>query len=337
MTPNNAPAWGSSAQDFNQPPQPPTPFNSGKLWDSQGVRQVPFDSSNQWSNPANAANSAPAWNNPAAASSAQWNTVPQADFSTPSAPTWGNTGNLSGEQPAQDFSKALVPVSNQVPISSQPRDVSFPIIQGSRLEQLVPALPEDSVYVPPMYTKPRPLIPRYRIISGLLSVIIVALLACGGASYYAKASGTLGKITQAFTGHATQITTQSTTTQPLPDPKMKPDYGPALAQIPSATLAAKVDNNLTPIQPAQTFALKQPIYLTYNIPPGEYGLVTAKWYMNGNFFRSTPQNIQKDPKNPAQTTNGVMTMGYDTQAEGFVELYWNSKLAQRLYFVVRAQ
>jgi hypothetical protein len=59
--------------------------------------------------------------------------------------------------------------------------------------------------------------------------------------------------------------------------------------------------------------------------------------MNGNFFRSTPQNIQKDPKNPAQTTNGVMTMGYDTQAEGFVELYWNSKLAQRLYFVVRAQ
>src|SRR2546425_2007307 len=54
------------------------------------------------------------------------------------------------------------------------------------LSALVAALPEEAgtIYVAPMYTKPRPIIPRYRAISGLLSVLIVAMLLCVGTGYY---------------------------------------------------------------------------------------------------------------------------------------------------------
>lgn len=308
---------------------------SAATWGNQ-VQQVPFQSSQQWGNvaqmPFNTTGSAANWNNPAMQPNNEWDSVQQMPFNQ-SGPLadWG-TSNQSAEQPVQDFSKALVPVPSQIPQSMQPQETAYPIIQAPTLEQLLPTLPEDSVYVPPIYTKPRPLIPRYRIISGLLSLLIVGLAVCGGLSYYAKASGTLDRISSAFNGTAARTSAQTTTIVNLPDPKKKPDYGPALAQIPSATLAASVDKNLTPQQPTQFFKVNQEIHLTCSIPPSEQGTVSAKWYMNGNYFQPTHQDIKKDP---AKTTNVDMTMAYGTAAEGVVELYWNDKLAQKLYFVVK--
>jgi hypothetical protein len=69
----------------------------------------------------------------------------------------------------------------------------IPGMQGQDSTSRLPALPhlneEGAIYIPPMYTKPRPIIPRYRAISGLISVLIVVILFCSGAGYYAQASG----------------------------------------------------------------------------------------------------------------------------------------------------
>src|ERR687883_1190895 len=51
----------------------------------------------------------------------------------------------------------------------------IPLQDPTQLASMLPSQSEEygSIYIPPMYTKPRAIIPRYRIISGFLSVLIV--------------------------------------------------------------------------------------------------------------------------------------------------------------------
>src|SRR6266567_1444585 len=165
--------------------------------------------------------------------------------------TWASPSALLAQTPAnsqapQASAPPFQPQTEQQPISLlpvpyQPQQALFPLQPGSNMagsgliplpEQninaLLPALPNEGedVYVPPMYTKPRPIIPRYRAISGLLSVLIVGILLCTGAGYYAKASGKLSVLTQ-FTGFAPPTNLKPTPTQTLPDAPTAQVTGPA--------------------------------------------------------------------------------------------------------------
>src|SRR5258708_34500578 len=92
-----------------------------------------------------------------------------------------------------------------------------------------------------MYTRPRPIIPRYRAISGLLSVLIVTLLLCTGAGYYAKASGKLNVLGH-FAGFAPPTNLKPTTTQLLPAAPTAQVTGPAYNIIHSATTTAHINS-----------------------------------------------------------------------------------------------
>jgi hypothetical protein len=198
----------------------------------------------------------------------------------------------------------------------------------------LPALPEQNmegvVYIPPMYTKPRPIIPRYRALSGLISVLIVLILFCSGAGYYAQASGKVDMLRQ-LTGIDRPASLKPTPTAPLPDPKSSPDFGPAANIINSATTASKIDAQINVVlQPANVFHPGQTIYVTYSVQrPKTPGVVTVKWYTNGLLYSTSQTQPIKD------SSNGSAEMQFAKPAEGTVELYWNNQLAIRLYFVVR--
>src|SRR5947207_11750675 len=118
---------------------------------------------------------------------------------------WGSTpsqfSNVQVSNQVQQQSTLPVPYQPQQALSTMPPGTLTTGMEGTallpiptqNLSDLVAALPEEAgvIYVPPMYTKPRPLIPRYRVISGLLSVLIVTFLLCVGTGYYVKASGKL--------------------------------------------------------------------------------------------------------------------------------------------------
>ena len=198
---------------------------------------------------------------------------------------------------------------------------------------MLPALPEEEgvIYVPPMYTKPRAVIPRYRVISGLLSVIIVTALLCSGASYYVKASGKLTVLSQLY-GLVPPPSVKARPTPVLPDPKANPDFGPGYSIINSAATNSRIDPvSHASAQPANAFQTNQTIYLTYSVQkPKTPGVMTIKWFTNGSFYQST------DPISVSTTgITGFTTQKYAKPAEGMVELYWNNELAIRLYFVVR--
>ena len=188
----------------------------------------------------------------------------------------------------------------------------------------------ESVYVPPMYTKPRPIIPRYRAISGLLSVLIVTLLLCTGAGYYAKASGKLNALGQ-FAGFAPPTNLKPTSTQILPDAPTAQVTGPAYNIINSATTTANINSQGVATKTDTVFKPNQTIYVTYSVHPLKApGIVTVKWYTNGAFYQANkPSQLISSPM------AGRTQAAYAQSAEGKVELYWNDQLAVSLFFVVR--
>ena len=199
---------------------------------------------------------------------------------------------------------------------------------------LVPAQPHSGdapIYVAPMYTKPRPIIPRYRAISGLLSVLIVSLLLCTGAGLYAKATGKLSFLRPLFGG---EIRPKSVTPTPLPTypaPKLVFQPGPASNIITSASTASSIDlHTAVPLIESTTFKPNQVIYLTYSVHPRAPGSVLIKWYTNNHYYVSSPLM----PITSAKDTNGYTVMQFAEPLQGFVELYWNNSLGIRLYFVV---
>ena len=229
-----------------------------------------------------------------------------------------------------DQRQALVPYQEAPPAVGQ-TTMSLQLIPDQVVEQLLPAMPEI-VHVPPVYTKPRPVTPRYQAISSLLSILIVSLIVCGGSVYYAHITGKLAFVHQLI-GDALPPSIQPKQTA-LPDPPNKVDIGPAYNVIPSAATALHVDSKTNfVITPVNVFSPGQQFYLAFSvISPNEDGRVYTKWYTNNQCF-TTVQS--KELIKAHSNESGSVSIAYPQAAEGSVELYWNDQLAQRLYFVVR--
>jgi len=209
---------------------------------------------------------------------------------------------------------------------------SLPVVRtGNEHASMLPALPdgEGPIHVPAMYTKPRAIIPPYRAISGLISVIIVSLLLCTGAGFYAKSTGKLEGFLHILYGDARPDSINTTQSATLPMPQTMPTFGPAAQIINSAATALKIDQaTAQPQVPANQFKVGDTIFLTYSVHPKSQGIVTARWYTNNNFYQMSTSTTIKE------ASSGYFPMQYLQPAEGKVELYWNGKLAIPLFFVV---
>lgn len=237
--------------------------------------------------------------------------------------------------------QSLLPVPYQGqprPNSLVPLPTGFPTLGPNvrAVNSLLPALPDQEapVYVPPMYTKPRPIIPRYRAISGLISVIVVFALLCGGSVYLAQVTGKLTPLEKFFGFYAPPSI--ASTGRMLPVPSVQQTPGPGNKVITSVGLGSNYDrqSHLVPIYSNQ-FNAGQTIYLTCSINTTKPGTIITRWYTNNNLYREVPQPVT-DPKTQNQ---GLFQMIYGQPAEGKVEVYWvdqqgNQQLAVTLLFVV---
>jgi hypothetical protein len=295
-------SWGQPFSPFQQQSPSLASHNNGNFQSPQGTPQFSFDPGASMSPSPNTA-----WS--------QMSPMPQQETNRNEMAT----------------STALVPINNS---SSRQSTVTLQLIPQQAIEHLLPALPEtpETIYVRPLFTKPRPLIPRYRIFSGAISLLIVVLLLCGGTSYYAKASGTIDRLTRAFTGGPPTVAITPTPVV-LADPPNKIDAGPAIGIIPSGTTTLHIDQNQNALEQDNKFTVGQVFYVTYNVQPpqGQSGKVTAKWYQNGQYWKTSSD----DKTTITESMNGYIMMVYVRPAAGSVEIYWNDQLALRLYFVVR--
>lgn len=235
------------------------------------------------------------------------------------------SGSVQQRQPS------MLPMPYQGGIEVPQRTLNLPTIHtGNENGSMIPAIPgeEGPIHVPPIYTRPRAIIPPYRAISGLISVIIVFALLCTGAGFYAKATGKLTFLHQIY-GDARPDNIKTTQPATLPVPQTLPTFGPASLIINSAATASKIDPaTAQPQVPTNQFKVGDTIFLTYSVHPKSHGIVTANWYTNNNFYQKSTSTSIKD------ASSGYFPMQYLQPAEGRVELYWNDQLAVTLYFVV---
>jgi len=208
---------------------------------------------------------------------------------------------------------------------------NLPIIhKGNENASMVPALPqgEAPIHVPAMYTKPRAIIPAYRAISGLISVIIVSVLLCTGAGLYAKATGKLSFLHQVY-GDARPDNVKTTQSAALPVPAAMPTFGTESQIINSAATASQIDQaTAQPRVPTNLFKVGDTIFLTYSVHAKSPGIVTARWFTNNNFYQISTSTPIKE------ASSGYFPMQYLQPAEGKVELFWNGQFAVALLFVV---
>jgi hypothetical protein len=253
---------------------------------------------------------------------------------------WGQVMGSQAEpgHTQQQYPSMLpVPYQGGVGAPQQTLKVATPdlptIHTGTVHGTMAPAIPgeDEPIFVPPMYTKPRAIIPPYRAISGLISFIVVLAMLCTGAGFYAKATGKLSFLHQVY-GDARPENIKLKQPTTLPVPQTAPNFGPASTIINSATTASKIDEKAAqPISPTNQFKVGDTIYLTYSVHPKSPGTVTAKWYTNDNPYQvSDPISI----KDPAIGYSGYIQMQFLQPLEGKVELYWNDQLAVTLFFVV---
>ncbi len=236
--------------------------------------------------------------------------------------------------------QSLLPVPYQGQPGSNDRALSllpssFPTIAPGvpQVNSLVPALPDSDqdapVYVPPMYTKPRPIIPRYRAISGLISVVIVFLLLCGGTGYWAQTTGKLVGIEKLFGVYTPPSITSNQSTLPVPSNQVV--QGPAANVVYSVGISNKIDPNtgIIPVEVNQ-FTVGETIWLACSAKPSKDGTLTVQWYSNGNHYQHSSRDITQ--KKGLQTATIPIVYGLPT--EGKVEVYWNNQLAATVLFVV---
>lgn len=292
------------------------------------------------------------WQDPSDGPQFAFPQAPQASFQQQPA---GGNGNLwmqvmspSAEpfaQPQQQQQQSLLPVPYQeppAPNSLMMLPNAFPTLspgaQGAN--PLLPALPEGEdapVYVAPMYTRPRPLIPRYRAISGLISVIVVFSLLCGGTGYYLQSTGKLIFFQQLLGSYMPpKVTTQQ---RPFAVPDKKTLPGPGWNKpITSAAISDAADPKTGQVANyVNEFKIGQTIYITCSANTNNAGQVYVKLYTNGNYYSTLASQGVK-----AKTIATVIfTAIYAQAAEGKAEIYWtdakgeNSVLAVTLPFVVQ--
>ncbi len=219
-------------------------------------------------------------------------------------------------------SKALMAIQQPFP----------PLNQG--FNPHLPALPngeqDGPVYVAPMYTKPRPLIPRYRAISGLISMVIVFALLCSGAGYYAQVTGKL-TFFERILGVSAPPAVASTGKQ-LSIPSTQQTPGPAVGSISSAIISNSQNTDVAHgivNNEVNVFNVGDTIYIVCSLPNAQAGTITVKWYSDTTLYRT-----QSSATRDSNTNVAEFHIVYAQPAEGKAAIYWNGQLATTLLFVV---
>lgn len=315
---------------------PVLPAAEAALPSWQGQQGQPPVAPSWQQQPAEAYNPLPSWQQPATGY-------------TPQTPWQGGWQQGSDKHTAQGFpapggqeQQSLLPVPYEPGRGLQQAErqstISLQLVPDHAIQHLLVPQQEvgETVYVAPMYTKPRPIVPRYRVISGLLSVIIMALVVCAGAGYYAQTKGVLAKATQLMTGTPPKsLPLTSSSNIPNPPEQTSKDLGPAYNAIPSAVTTLNIDKNNLARQPAKIFKPGQIFYLVFSVQApadGKGGKVRTRWYTNDKFFTEITSQGQIKP---GETKSGNIQMRFTMPLSGRIEIFWNDQFAQKLYFAVK--
>jgi hypothetical protein len=242
-----------------------------------------------------------------------------------------------------DLGRALVPSANQ--IMPMPQGAGLPAMPGqSSAEEEERSLGiRRPAYIPVTSAKPKRKIKTWRVVSGVLSVMLVCVAACGATAFFGKdrVFGILPPIIQ------TRLTPQVYDFSKVPvTPVSTP--GPAAKYIVNVVTARSVDSNFAPIDITSHFPVNSQVHLVIqvrNLTAGEKHTVSVRWFVNGidTQVKSGPGRTSVEVKD---NSNVHLSLLYPTTGLGMAKVYWDRpandssdsstdpSLAQTIYFAI---
>jgi hypothetical protein len=252
-------------------------------------------------------------------------------------------GRQRGDYEEMDLGRALVPSANQ--IMPMPQGAGLPALPGQpETEEEERALGiRRPAYIPVTSDKPKRKIRSWRVVSGVLSVMLVCIAACGATAFFGKdrLTSVLPPIIQTKLTPAVYDFSQVPVT-PVSTP------GPAAKYIVNVITSRSVDANLTPIDVTSHFPVNSTVHIVVQvrgIPQNEQHTVSIYWYLNGI---DTQVARGKDKTYQSITSDHNVHFGvvYPAAGVGMARIYWDRpdndtsdqahdpRLAQTIYFAV---
>lgn len=264
-----------------------------------------------------------------------------ADWDESDAPR--GRGRQRGDYEEMDLGRALVPSANQ--IMPMPQTGGLPALPGQ------PSTEEEEralgirrpAYIPVTTDKPKRKIRSWRVVSGVLSVMLVCVASCGGAAFLGKERLTsiLPPIIQ------TRLTPQVYDFSQVPaTPASTP--GPASKDVTNVILAATLDNNNVPIDITTHFKVNSFVNVVIRTRPltaGETHTLSVRWFLNG-IDVGIPDSKTRVTLNDPAKPGAKFQLAYPQAGVGMVKIYWDRPggdtsdkaddphLAQTLYFAI---
>lgn len=234
-----------------------------------------------------------------------------------------------------DLERALVPSMSLSPAEFGAGVPALPGAPSEEEERLLGI--RRPVYIPATGQKRRGRLGGWRVISGVLSVMLTCIAACGVGGYFGR--NLLTGLYRAPGGYNTP------TSLSYADVPVTPvaTAGPNSKYITSVTTSKRIDSNGHPIDVTSHFLVGDTVYVVVqvrNAPKGEH-TVCAQWFLNGEDIRPSGQICK--PINIADV-NVTLLLPYPQPGEGMARIFWDAPagdtdpplndpaLAQTIYF-----
>lgn len=174
------------------------------------------------------------------------------------------------------------------------------------------------VYIPATGKKRQIRIGSWRVISGVLSVILMCVASCGVASVFGKKY-----LATLYQGSGVNSTAQPVDYSPLASVKGAVP-GAAAKFVIGAVTAQGVDASYNPVRPNSSFLVKDPVYVVVQVRNATSGThnLCVRWYLNGAYL-PLPSAAQLCVTIDKPNVNVYFSLVYPQPGVGSARLYWD--------------
>lgn len=225
-----------------------------------------------------------------------------------------------GYEPDND-SRALVPQYGQpMPPAVEDEMVSIPGLPQTDEEERAIGMRRPA-YIPATNEKRKRKLSSWRIVSGVLSMMVVCVASCAGVGFVGQQKvlsllpAPIQNIVQPPSVDITQVPATPVSTP-----------GPAAKNITSLVTAKNIDTSYNAVDVTSYFLVKSTVYAVMTIvgvSQNQANTLSCVWYLNDLNFNL--HNGNEKTLQPSKTTNfhAMCALPYNQVGVGMVRVYWN--------------
>jgi hypothetical protein len=245
--------------------------------------------------------------------------------------TWGQNGGSRGFDETMGSSPNL-------PATIEPgQRAGFPMLPDEELVSRLAPGRKPPAFIPASHARRPYRLSRYRIVSGIVSLVLVVMAVGGAAGFFAVHSGLFAKMfgtnktLAPFNFEFPQPTSPALSGTPQPTP----GDANAIKVVVKVTTAKNYTNTYDPVNVTSSFKVGDTVNVLWQVRNAKANdVISIKWYQDGSPITNIDQKNTQEAIAKDGGWNGVFGLAYPCASTGTAELYYNGTLAWTIQFVI---